>query len=187
MSYTGNIRINTKAVLRFRSEKMRNKFERVFKNDNSMLKVTKKTEELMREYVPYAEGTLVDSVVVTPRTISYKSEYAHYMYTGVVYGPNIFVPLTKAINANGEEVWNKDGPWGWRSLTGEKKNKTNRDIKYNPNTYDPRTRIEGGPVHDVIHPKATRRWDKAMLREKGKEYRTKVGRIVSEEYKKLNG
>ena len=47
----------------------------------------------MDKYVPIDEGNLRSNVSLTSDTITYKSPYAHYMYEGLVMGPN--VPLTR--------------------------------------------------------------------------------------------
>ena len=179
MAYDGSIAIRTRTKVRFRSERKREQFERVFKNDASMLKVTEATAEMMEPYIPYAEGVLQNSVEITPRTISWNTPYAHYMYEGVVYGPNFYVPLQQ----NPDGTWNKEGPWGWRSPSGEgSKSKTGRSLTYNPN--DIRT---GEPVHEIVHPLATHHWDRAMLKAEGRKYRTRIGRIILREFRRLNG
>ena len=52
---------------------------------------------LYREYVPFREGVLYNQVNITggksKGTIEHTAPYAHYIYEGVVYGPN--VPITQ--------------------------------------------------------------------------------------------
>lgn len=40
-------------------------------------------------YVPMQTGVLAQTIEVTPEYLKYLSPYAHYQYTGLVYGPNI--------------------------------------------------------------------------------------------------
>lgn len=185
MAYDGSITIRTRTKVRFRSERKREQFERVFKNDASMLKVTEATAEMIRPYVPYLTGTLNESVEITPRTISWNTPYAHYMYEGVVYGPNFYLPTTR----NPDGSWNKDGPWGWKSPS--EKSKTDRLIQYNRDPSDYTNYIGPKLVDDerraIIHPLATRHWDRAMLKAEGRKYRTRIGRIILREFRRLNG
>ena len=48
---------------------------------------------LYRQYVPYAEGMLYNSIKINAdkngATITHTVPYAHYMYEGVVYGPSV--------------------------------------------------------------------------------------------------
>ena len=48
---------------------------------------------LYSPYVPFESGTLRDSVTIAPKTITHNAPYAHYQYTGEVYGPNY--PITQ--------------------------------------------------------------------------------------------
>lgn len=43
----------------------------------------------MAKYVPRDRGNLNKNVDITSTTITYESPYAHYMYEGLVMGPNI--------------------------------------------------------------------------------------------------
>lgn len=43
----------------------------------------------MNPYVPMQEGILSTNVEVTDTSVHYLSPWAHYQYTGIVYGPNI--------------------------------------------------------------------------------------------------
>ena len=48
----------------------------------------KEWHRLYSKYVPFDTGVLRDTVVITPGQIEHTSPYAHYQYTGDVYGPN---------------------------------------------------------------------------------------------------
>lgn len=100
-------------------------------------------------YVPMAEGVLAQSVQVQEDGIYYPGPYAHYMYIGQVYGPNI--PIVK----NGEIV-------GWFSPKDKPKHPTGREIHYSTDR----------------HPLATKEWDKAMMRDKGEDFTHTVEAIL---------
>lgn len=68
-------------------------------------------------YVPFESGTLRDSVTIAPKTITHNAPYAHYQYTGDVYGPNF--PITQ----NGVRV-------GYYSTPNRPKQRTEKKLKY---------------------------------------------------------
>ena len=72
---------------------------------------------LYAPYVPFESGTLRDSVTIAPKTITHNAPYAHYQYTGDVYGPNY--PITQ----NGVRV-------GYYSTPNRPKHKTGGKLKY---------------------------------------------------------
>ena len=72
---------------------------------------------LYSPYVPFESGTLRDSVTIAPKTITHNAPYAHYQYTGEVYGPNY--PITQ----NGVRV-------GYYSTPNRPKHKTGGYLKY---------------------------------------------------------
>lgn len=74
----------------------------------------------MDKYVPYREGGLSKTVAFDTKggSITYLSPYAHYMYEGKVYGPNI--PFE-----------DEEGNIYWRSFKERTKTDTGREIKYN--------------------------------------------------------
>ncbi len=96
-------------------------------------------------YVPMQEGTLAQTVDVTPDGVTYNQPYARYQYYGEVYGPNI--PIIE----NGIIV-------GWFSPPNQKKHPTGRSINYSKEK----------------HPLATSFWDKAMMRDHGDEFEKEV-------------
>ena len=110
-------------------------------------------------YVPMDEGALAQSVQVYDDSIVYPGPYAHYQYVGIVYGPNI------PIYENGVLV-------GWRSPKDKKKHPTGRDIQYSHEKHD----------------RASREWDKAMLKsEDGQIFLSDVAKILEERWDELYG
>ena len=81
--------------------------------------LTKTCAEYMDKYVPYAEGNLAyTNREIETNVIIYNSPYAHYMYEGLVMGPNI-------------PIKNEDGILiGWWSK--KPKYYTGKEIVYNP-------------------------------------------------------
>ena len=72
---------------------------------------------LYAPYVPFESGALRDSVTIAPKTITHNAPYAHYQYTGDVYGPNY--PITQ----NGVRV-------GFFSPPNRPKHPTGKRLKY---------------------------------------------------------
>lgn len=72
---------------------------------------------LYAPYVPFESGALRDSVTIAPKTITHNAPYAHYQYTGEVYGPNY--PITQ----NGVRV-------GYYSPPNRPKYPTGKRLKY---------------------------------------------------------
>lgn len=63
--------------------------------------ITEIVEKNVRKYVPRDTGKLADeSVTVGVDTITWDTEYAHYQYEGLAYGPNFLV-----VDKNGQLVW----------------------------------------------------------------------------------
>lgn len=93
--------------------------------------------------------TLADAIKVSKDYVHYTQPYAHYQYTGEIYGPNI--PFT-----------DEDGLVYWRSPKGKKKYPTGRPITYSKQE----------------HPKASKEWDKAMMADKGEQFMKEVKRIL---------
>lgn len=129
-------------------------------DDKTMLEFHQEYARLLSPYVPYKKGLLdYDQRVITPEYIDYQADYAHYIYEGTVYGPN--VPITK----DGVVV-------GWRSPVGKGgKYPTERRLQYN--------KSEG-------HPFATDHWDKVYLDEHKDELiahlQNILDRIIKERY-----
>ena len=92
---------------------------------------------LYRQYVPYAEGMLYNTIRITGSKghaeITHTVPYAHYMYEGVIYGPS--VPIMQG-----------GVPTGYFTPVDIKHN-TGRPITY--------SKLYSG--------KATRHWDEAAM------------------------
>lgn len=89
-----------------------------------------------KDYVPMRNGVLYNQVVYESDTksakITHTAPYAHYQYEGIVYGPNI-------------PIVNGDAVEGYYSPPNRPKRPTVRMLKYSRE----------------LHPKASRKWDKA--------------------------
>lgn len=86
-------------------------------------------------YVPRETGTLSQNADNNTDHIEYVQPYAHYQYTGEIYGPNI--PMR---DANGTIV-------GWFSMPGQKKHPTGRSLTYSKE----------------VNPLATDHWDRPAM------------------------
>lgn len=87
---------------------------------------------LYKDYVPMDSGTLYRQVNITPGQIEHTAPYAHYQYTGELYGPNY------PIMEGGRAV-------SFFSKRGQPKHKMGKSLKYSTQ----------------LHPKASKEWDKA--------------------------
>lgn len=120
--------------------------------------------EMCDKYVPYDTGAL------SGRGTYYGADgvhygvglpYAHYVYEGIVYGPNF-------------QYVDKKGAIKWASPKGKPKSP-------NPPDMQPMNYTKSG------HPDATGHWDKEMLAREGDVFREKVEQIMQRRLKKLNG
>ena len=123
-------------------------------DDTTMLEVANLFAKMCDPYVPFLEGVLSQSGLaqVQPRLVTYGNDsvpYAHYMYEGEIYGPNI------PIKEDGEIV-------GWFSPKDKPKQPTGRQMSFSTD----------------YHPRATAHWDKVMLQEKGDEFNAQVEQIL---------
>ena len=107
----------------------------------------------LNPYVPMQTGILAQTPIISAKGVTYTQPYAHYQYTGIVYGPNI--PITE--NVGGQRIIT-----GWFSPPGQKKSPTGANIVYSTE----------------LHPLATHHWDQAMMRDRGKEFTAEVKRII---------
>ena len=106
-------------------------------------------------YVPMKTGTLAyRKLNVTPNFVQYEGPYAHYMYEGMIYGPNI--PIYENIGATKVIT-------GYFSIPGKAKSPTGRYMTYS----------------QEMHPLASRHWDKEMMRNNGDAFVAEVKRILS--------
>lgn len=72
--------ISTKVTIDEKS--IRDKIE-ILLDDKTMLAVHNLFAKMNDPYVPFLEGPLSQTVVVTPRYLDYIQPYAHYQYNGV--------------------------------------------------------------------------------------------------------
>ena len=113
---------------------------------------TKICAEHMDKYVPFREGGLAyDTRRIESNKIIYNAPYAHYMYEGLVMGPNIPIKENEIIV-------------GWYSPKGKPKHYTGKSIKYNQ---------DGG------HPYAGPHWDKRMWSAEKEEVLEEVQKYVN--------
>lgn len=126
-------------------------------NDNSVRKeINTIIKDAINNFVPYDEGGLRRSALVTHKSITWGRNlgYAHYQYEGQVYGPNI--PVIK----NGEIV-------RWVSPPGKKKYPTGRRLRYStPGTQDHWDEAFKGPVKLATNQEITR-YLKRLCKERG--------------------
>lgn len=141
------------------------------KDDKVMYHVHNEFKRLCTPYVPMYQGVLSQeeghsgSVEVTKDYVRWFAtapgsdvSYAHYQYVGEVYGPNI--PIIE----DGIVV-------GWWSPPGQKKHPTGRPINYNKE----------------MHPLATKEWDKAMMADRGDEFKAHIAKLLMDRLKELYG
>ena len=123
-------------------------------DDKIMTEIHQLFAKHMEPYVPMKEGMLAHNYTVTPQYVGYNQPYAHYQYTGIVYGPNY--PITK----NGVIVGYYSPP---------NKEPTGAQIKYSTDTDK--------------HPLATHHWDKRMMEDKGDAFIADVTKVLTDKLK----
>lgn len=129
-------------------------------DEKTMKQIHNSFATFLDPYVPKDTGMLAHDVTVTSEYIQYDAprnknrSYAHYMYTGIVYGPNI--PIIE----NGVIV-------GYFSPRDKPKHPTGAQINYNRE----------------MHPQATHHWDKRAMEEKGDEFIKDVEKILKDRLK----
>ncbi len=89
----------------------------------------------LEPYEPMETGMLASNCTIEPDGITYRVPYAHYLYEGEVYGPNIPVK---------DESGNITG---YFSPPGQRKKPTGRSLTYSKE----------------VHPLATDHWDRAAM------------------------
>lgn len=89
---------------------------------------------LYKDWVPASnqDANLYSNVQIEPKTITHMAPYAHYMYMGKVYGPNL--PIMAG-----------DRPVGYFSIPNRRKKPTGKPLRYN----------------HQFHGKASAKWDQA--------------------------
>lgn len=98
---------------------------------------------LIAPYVPRRDGQLMQNVTVEPKTITYKSPYAHYLYCGKLY-------VDPDYKKGG---FTSDGGITFWSRPGVGKKRTTRNLK----------------IKRDMNPKASKEWDKAAIKDKQNE------------------
>ena len=137
---------------------LRHKVENLI-DDTTMHRIHQLLYKMCDPYVPMGEtGDLSQTAEVTAEGVTYKTPYAHYMYEGIVYGPNI--PIIE----DGVVV-------GWFSRPGVQKHPTGKDIEYDIS----------------FHPLATHHWDEAMMQDKRDEFIAQVHEILKLRARELYG
>lgn len=137
-------------------DKIKDKLDKVTRDKATLIACHNLMYKMMDPYVPFDTGTLAQNVEITDEHIRYKQPYAHYMYGGIVYGPNI--PIVQ----NGVVV-------GFYSQPGIKKIPTGEYINYDK----------------AHHPLATSHWDEAMMRTEGYSFTNQILQILERNAKKL--
>lgn len=137
--------------------KLAKEFE-ALKDDNVMYEIHDLFAKMNDPYVPMQEGVLSQSVQISKDGITYAGPYAHYMYVGEIYGPNI------PIFEDGILV-------GFFSIPNMPKKPTGREMSYDKEK----------------HPLASKEWDKAMMQNKGDVFLNAVKDILMQRFKELYG
>lgn len=127
-------------------------------DDATMTEIHNLFAKTIEPWVPFREGVLAQSVEVTAEHVRYPGPYAHYVYTGEIYGPNI------PIMQDGVVV-------GWFSPPGQKKEPTGRAMTYNTE----------------LHPLASKEWDKAAMEVKLDEFQRGVKEILERRARQIYG
>jgi len=150
MNITTEVNINSKGV----TSKIENLLD-----ENTMLQIQNLFAKVIDPYVPMDTGSLAHTIEVTSKGVKYNVPYAHYMYIGLVYGPNI--PIIE----NGEIV-------GWFSPPGKgSKYPTGRPINYDLSA----------------HPLATSHWDQVAMQTQMTKFESDVKKILVRRAKELYG
>lgn len=134
--------------------RLQTKIDNISDNEQVMTECHNIMASYMEPYVPMKMGVLFRSAIVTPHYVRYGGasvRYAHYMFEGIVYGPNI------PIFENGVIT-------GWFSLPKQRKHPTGAMLSYSE---------EG-------HPLATHHWHKAMINDKSEEFTADIKKVITE-------
>lgn len=131
---------------------------RALLTDDAMLEIHNLFAKTINPWVPMDEGVLAQSAEITPEHVRYPGPYAHYIYTGEIYGPNI------PIRQDGQIV-------GWWSPPGRPKMPTGRPITYSTER----------------HPLASKEWDKAAMQSEMASFAEGVKEILIRRARALYG
>lgn len=108
------MRIDLDVIVNINTKKM---VDKIRNDDSFWYYAATEWNRLYSKYVPFETGTLRDTVTISPKQITHTAPYAHYQYTGEVYGPNY--PIIQ----NGVHV-------GYFSTPDRKKHPTGKSLKY---------------------------------------------------------
>lgn len=119
---------------------------------------------LIDPWVPFRTGTLAQGLAIGEDFIYYNAPYAHYMYEGIVYGPNF------ALLDDGSICFGKPPEdaiiVGWRSPKGKgSKHPTGRKIKYSKE----------------MHQQASAHWDKVAMQTQLPVFKQEIEKILVED------
>lgn len=132
--------------------------ETLINDDESRIAIHDTYGKMIEPWVPMDTGHLAQSPQATPQYLRYPGPYAHYMYVGEVYGPNI--PIKDELT--GEII-------GWWSPP--QKQPTGRKIQYSTEQ----------------HPLACAEWDKVAMQTKKQDFIETVKGILQKRMKEING
>lgn len=154
-------------------------------NDGYVLRdIHRLLAKMCEDYVPFDTGKLNRATYYDKNGVHYgfRMPYAHYMYEGIVYGPNVPY-IVETTNKKTGEVTRK---LKWSSPVSPKHPTGN--IVYNQDwVLDDNGKATPVSRSSPVHPKATAHWDQVMLQEKGEEFSKRAGEIVKRRLRKLNG
>ena len=153
------------------------KLDSVLEDEEFLTSVHNLLAKMCDPYVPKESGMLAQPIV-DENGVHYRTRYAHYMYHGIVYGPNI----ATAIDSTTGQVLE------WRSKPGMTKNPNGNEMQYNTVWYQDLTTGQFYPEkRRASHPKATKEWDKAMMMEQGDKFVKQVKDLLVRRAKELYG
>ena len=135
-------------------------------DEKLMIEVHKLFAKMCDPYVPKDLGNLSQTLNITPEYVQYTQPYAHYMYTGDVYGPN-FPIKDDSGNITG---WRSPPGIGTKYPMRDSTGKT-RQLEYN---------LEK-------HKLASKEWNKAMMTAEGEKFIKQVKDLMVRRAKELYG
>ena len=140
--------------------------------------------EMCEEYVPFDTGKLNRGTYYDKNGVHYGVHipYAHYVYEGIVFGPNVPYIVEIKDRKTGEV---KKRELRWSSPISPKH--PTGDMEYNNEWVLDGDTIVKQPKSAPVHPNATRHWDEAMFRDRGDEFIAGIDKIIQRRLKKLNG
>lgn len=128
-------------------------------DDFVMIQIHMAFARLINPYVPMDTGRLSQNIETTKDYVRYKQVYAHYMYMGIKYGPNI---------PQFDEFGNISG---FVSPKGKKKHSTGEPLT----------------IYKEEHPLATAQWDKVAMQTQLAAFEQTVKNILVRRARELYG